>query len=87
MKSNSRGVQFNDRVLAGEVRTLTLNECRKHLKKGKGRMYEIVLNNLSRSVLPRLSEVTGEGGEPLKIEISEAIAKKYAFNSGTNNNS
>lgn len=71
-----RGVNFNDRVLAAEVRTLALNEIKKVLKKGEGELYNAVLVRLAGSVLPRLNELTGEGGEPMQIQVSEVIARK-----------
>lgn len=81
------GVSFNDRELASKVRTMTLNECMRHLQSKKGKLYEMVLSNLSRTVLPRLAELTGEGGGALNITISESIANKNGINSGTGSNS
>lgn len=83
----AKGVNFNDRELAASVRTMTLNECIKWLKKGKGTMYAMVLNNLSRNVLPRLSEVTGEDGKPIIFEMSNVLAKKHGIDSSTGNHS
>lgn len=80
MKGGSKGVNFNDRELAGEVRTLALNEIKKVLKKGKGSLYGAVLVRLSGTILPRLNELTGESGKPLIIQISEVIAKKNGIN-------
>lgn len=87
MRGNSTGVQFNDRVLAGEVRTLTLNEIKKVLKKGKGSLYGSVLVKLAGTILPRLNEHTGEDGKPMVIEISSSVAKKYGINATSNKNS
>lgn len=76
-------LQFNDRKLAGEVRSLTLQECKRHLQAKKGKMYNMVLNNLSRGVLPRLTELTGDDGKELVIQISSTIAKKNGVKSST----
>lgn len=86
-REGNYGKSFNDRVLAAEVRTLTLEQCKKWLKKGKGSMYSMVLNNLSRNVLPRLNEVTGEDGGPLIIELPKTIATKNGINTSTRANS
>ena len=59
------GKSLQDRELGAEVRQLTLQECRKYLKRGKGKMYEAVLLKLAGQVLPRLNEHTGEGGKDL----------------------
>lgn len=59
------GKTYEDRLLAGEVRKLTLEECKKHLKKGKGRLYEALLVKLAGTALPRLNEVTGADGDAL----------------------
>lgn len=69
------GKTLNDRKLAAEVRTLTLRECMKHLKKGKGEMYEQVLLRLASTVLPRLNEHAGANGEPLSIQFDSAFKK------------
>lgn len=84
---NAGALQFNDRQLAGEVRSMTLQECKKHLQAKKGKYYSMVLNNLSRNVLPRLSELTGDEGRAIIVELSEVIAKKNALTSSTNGNS
>ena len=69
MLKNGKGVQFTDRELGAEVRSLTMLECKKHLKKGKGRLYEAILLRLAGSVLPRLSEVSGVDGSPISVNI------------------
>ena len=61
------GKTMQDRELAARVRTLTLEECEKALRKRKGKLYEAVLLKLAGSVLPRLNEHTGEGGEPIEF--------------------
>jgi len=69
------GKTLNDRELAARVRTLTLKECEKALKKKKGKFYEAILLKLAGSVLPRINEVSGpEGGNiPVAIYGGESI--------------
>lgn len=67
------GKSFQDRELAARVRSLTLAECEKHLKKGKGKLYEQVLLKLASSVLPRLNEHSGADGEPLVVTFDNAL--------------
>lgn len=83
MKGGNKGVNFNDRELAAKVRTLALNEIEKVLKKGKGALYGAVLVRLSGNILPRLSEITGEDGKPLIIQVSGTIAAKYGIDTST----
>ena len=67
MKGNSKGAGFNDRLLAGNVRSMGL----KHLaiildKKFKDKDFQRqVILKIAPSLLPRLNEHTGEGGERL----------------------
>lgn len=61
------GKSFQDRELAAEVRNLTLMEAKKVLKKGKGRLYEMLLVKLAGSALPRLNEHSGPEGTPIPI--------------------
>lgn len=63
------GKSFQDRETAARLRALTMKECEKHLKKGKGRLYEQVLLKLAGAVLPRLNEHTGEDGDPIIAQI------------------
>lgn len=78
----NRGVSFNDRELAGQVRTLALSEVMKILKEGEGKLYEAVLIRLAGTILPRLNEITGENGSPVIIELSGVTANKYGLNTG-----
>ena len=79
---------MNDRELAARVRTLTLNEIEKVLKfKRNKKLYEAVLVKLAGSVLPRLNEHSGEGGGPLRVELSEVIAKKHDIAPSTSEDS
>lgn len=73
-----------DRVLAGEVRRLALNKIKVILERPAVEMserdkelHDAILLSLSKSVLPRLQEVTGEDGEAVKITLVN-----YANNSG-----
>lgn len=71
-----RGVNFNDRVLAGKVRGLALTHLKKILDpKYKDKAYQkAVLLKLAPTLLPRLNEVTGEGGEPLQVSFDGAFS-------------
>ena len=80
---NSGGKSLNDRRLAAEVRTLALKEILRLLSIPKVEMsaaeYELfkaILLRLAGSVLPRMTEITGEDGEKLHITISKEIAEK-----------
>jgi len=81
MKGAPTWKNFNDRELAGKVRTLTLNEIMKVLKKGQGRLYDAVLVRLAGTILPRLNELSGENGEPIIIQLSSTVAKKHGIDS------
>ena len=76
MKNAKLGTSFNDRQLAGEVRSLALS----HLKKVLDEDYEDkdyqkqMLLKLANTLLPRLNELTGADGEPLILP-SELITK------------
>ncbi len=61
------GKSFQDRELAARVRTLALGEIEKILKKPKHKLYGAVIVKLAGTVLPRLNEVTGLGGDPLEL--------------------
>lgn len=79
IKSGSKGKSFNDRELAGEVRSLTLKEIRKILlsdKEGDADFKKQVILKLSTSILPRLNEITGENGGAIKLEGVEIAIRK-----------
>lgn len=63
----SGGKSFQDRELAAEVRTLTLNEIKKALQGEDLDFKKAVLLRLSGSILPRLNEVTGVDGGAIEI--------------------
>ena len=71
--TGGKGKLFNDRELAAEVRTLTLNEVKKALQGEDIAFKQAVILRLAGSVLPRLNEITGEGGGP--IQIREVVVK------------
>ena len=75
MKGNSAGVQFNDRVKAGQVRSKVLDLAEKYLADENHPLFKETYLALVRNVLPRLNEVTGEAGEPLDIIIKLRDAK------------
>ena len=83
MKGASKGLQFNDRELMAQVRTLTLNEIEKILKKGyKGTnrgLYTAVITRLAGTILPRLNELKNQDGTPFVIQITSAGAQKYGI--------
>lgn len=88
IEKHGKGVNFNDRELAGEVRTLTLNEIKRILSKQKPKsLYGAVLVKLAGNILPRLNEVTGEGGKPLIIQVSGTLATKYGIDTSAGQNS
>ena len=73
------GKSFQDRQLAAEVRTLTLQEIKKALLGDDEEYKKAVVLKLSTSILPRLNEVTGADGKDLfpnenaKAKSKEAI--------------
>lgn len=56
------------RTLANRVREKALIAIEKEMDKGKGALYQALLLRLSTASMPRMSEITGGGGEPIKIE-------------------
>lgn len=81
------GKNYNDRILASEVRTLALEKVMIALKKGKGRFFEQILVRLAGTLLPRLNELTGENGGPLVIELPKIIIQKNGLHARTGTNS
>lgn len=87
MKGSSSGVQFNDRVLAGKLRTKVMEEIFDVVKEAskvkKWSAYKkAMLLVLARTILPRLNEVTGQDGGPLIIELPKSIIQKNGTNAG-----
>ena len=69
-----RGVTSHDRKLAGEVRRMTLEQIKKILETPRVEMserdYELwkaLVLSLSKNILPRLTEITGEDGSPVHV--------------------
>jgi len=87
--TGGKGKSFNDRELAGKVRTLALNQVFDVLSgKGLGKDKEYkkaVLIKLTGTILPRLNELSGEDGATLLVEISERIAEKRKINDSSQN--
>ncbi len=74
---NSGGKSLQDRKLAAQVRSLTLTKIKDLLEMAPVKMsaddyelYKAVLIKLSGTVLPRLNEVSGEDGEPIKYSVT-----------------
>lgn len=63
----SKGKQFSDRQLAGEVRDLALNEIKRALLGDDVEFKKAVVLRLACSLLPRLNEVSGPDGAPIPI--------------------
>lgn len=74
---NSGGKSLQDRKLSAAVRSLALTKIKELLEMPPVKMsaddydlYKAVLVKLSGSVLPRLTEVSGEDGEPIKYAVA-----------------
>lgn len=74
---NSGGKSLQDRKLAADVRKLTLNKikvifemARVDMNASDAALHDALLIKLAGSVLPRLTEVTGEDGGALLITLS-----------------
>lgn len=74
--AKARGLILDEVIRIFEIPMDVITEEEKSLKKD-------LFLRMAPNSLPRLTEVTGEDGEPLKIEISEAIAKKNGIVFGT----
>lgn len=82
---NSGGKSLQDRELAAEVRALTLKKIqalftmpRVDMTDHDARLHDEILVKLSGSVLPRLTEVTGENGGSIQVSLTELF--KQAVN-------
>lgn len=74
MKGN-KGVSFNDRELAGQVRKLALNHLAVVLSpdyKDKNYQKQMLLK-LANTILPRLNEHTGENGQAISISFDQTF--------------
>lgn len=61
------GKTYEDRQLAGRVRTLALEEIEKILHRPKHKLYGAVIIKLAGTVLPRLNEHSGPEGKPIPL--------------------
>lgn len=67
MIANSKGASFNDRILAGKVRSMGLEHLEKILdKKYPDKEFQkAIILKIAPTLLPRLNEHTGKDGEGL----------------------
>ena len=74
MKGNT-GVSFNDRQLAGQVRSMALDHLKEILNPDfEDKEYQKqMLLKIASNLLPRLNEHTGEDGAELKIVFDNAF--------------
>lgn len=80
MEENNRGGKsFNDRKLAAEVRALTLEEIKKVLIGEDLEYKKQIILTLARTVLPRLTEITGEDGKDLPVFLPLEAMEKYGI--------
>lgn len=63
------GVTLNDKRLAAEVRTLTLNQIKRALNGDDEAFKKALLLKLAPTVLPRINEHTGEDGSAINVNI------------------
>lgn len=68
-RTGQGGKSFQDRQLAADVRTLTLEKIQKILKGKRTKFQDALILKLAGTVLPRLNEVSGEGGGPVEITL------------------
>jgi hypothetical protein len=78
------GKSFQDRQLAAEVRTLTLEKIkalftmpRVDMNDHDAQLHDRVLERLAGTVLPRINEVTGEDGGPIELNMNAITFKKF----------
>lgn len=70
--------KYTDRILAQEVRTLTLKKIKAVLESDEDQEFQkALLLRLAGTVLPRLNEVTGEGGGAVVIQVAKEGIEKY----------
>lgn len=80
----------NDRILAQDVRKLSLNLIAKYLKdesEANDKFRKDLILKLATNVLPRITQLEGEDGKPIQISISKEIADKNGINETTEGNS
>jgi len=90
------GKTHQDREKASELRSkvmdnllLVLSDQKKDLAKIKkwSKLKTELVTRMSTSILPRLNEVTGEGGGNLVVEVSSESAKRYGVTPKSKNSS
>ena len=67
------GVTKNDRILAGEVRKLSLKLIAKYLNdesEENDKFRKDLILKLATNVLPRITQLEGEEGSPIKVAIT-----------------
>lgn len=70
MKGQGKGGKtLNDRILAANVRTMALDLIKKYLDGDDEEYRKQLLLRLAGTVLPRINEHSGEGGEPIEHRI------------------
>lgn len=76
MIGTSKGKSFNDRQLAGDVRSLALSHLKKVLdpKFADKEYQKAMLLKLAPALLPRLNEHTGADGKELPVPIFQVNA-------------
>lgn len=84
------GKSFQDRVLAAEVRSLTLEKIkalftmpRVDMREKDAELHDRILERLAGSILPRINIMEGEDGGPMIIQIAGTLAKKNGINTST----
>jgi len=77
--------KYTDRILAQNVRTLALKEIEKILQPDyeDKEFKKAVLLKIAPTLLPRLNEHTGEGGDVIKIHLAKEIAETEDLNEPT----
>jgi hypothetical protein len=80
--TGGKGRSFNDRELAGKVRTLGLKEMFKVLSEEETEdnkaFKQALLLRMATNLLPRLQEITGKDGEALQITGVEINVRRQA---------
>ena len=74
LSTGGKGKSFNDRELAAEVRTLTLEEIKKSLQGNDIEFKKAVILRLAGSILPRL--VGGDPDNPFIFQSDEESKNK-----------
>lgn len=84
------GKSFQDRVLAAEVRSLTLNKIKSLFTRPRvdmnahdAELHDRILEKLAGSILPRINIMEGEDGGPMIIQIAGSVAKKNGIKPST----